>query len=266
MIDAHVHLYPPEANADPVGWAAARGERHWAVLCTRKRRSGRAVQAFPSLEELLRQMDAAGVERAVLLGWYWENPATCAEQNRFYAECVRAHPDRLSAWATLHAGDEPAQVEAELRHAREAGLTGIGELSPHSQGVGIDAPGLVRALELAAEWDWPVNVHVTDPESLPFPGRVDTPLADFTRLAEVHPRVRFIFAHWAGGLDVRALRNVWVDTAAAPLIYGAKAWEMIDRTVRAEQVVFGSDYPLDLYPREERGGGWRRFVEEAERL
>ena len=54
------------------------------------------------MDELLRAMDAAGISRAVLLGWYWEKPATCAGQNRFYAACVRAHPDRLMAFATLH--------------------------------------------------------------------------------------------------------------------------------------------------------------------
>src|SRR5258708_5237237 len=102
IIDAHVHLYPAEVKRDPAGWAAAHGEAHWALLCTRRRKDGRPVQTLPTVDQLLTAMDAAGVERAVLLGWYWENPSTCAWQNRFYAECVRAHPDRLSAFATLH--------------------------------------------------------------------------------------------------------------------------------------------------------------------
>ena len=38
----------------------------------------------------------------VLLGWYWESAETCAWQNRFYAACIRAHADRLSAFATFH--------------------------------------------------------------------------------------------------------------------------------------------------------------------
>src|SRR5436309_8947275 len=87
IIDAHVHLYPREVDLDPAGWAARQGERHWAVLCTRKRRDGRPVQTLPTREELLHAMDIAGVARAVLLGWYWESAATCEWQNRFYAEC-----------------------------------------------------------------------------------------------------------------------------------------------------------------------------------
>src|ERR1019366_4780343 len=111
IIDGHVHLYPPEINRDPAGWAAAHDEPHWAVQCTRRRKDGSPVQGFPSLDDLLRAMDAAGGGRAVLLGWYWQTPAACARHNRFYAECLRRHPDRLSAFAALHPG---AGCEATL--------------------------------------------------------------------------------------------------------------------------------------------------------
>src|SRR3954464_15418890 len=102
IVDAHVHLYPAEVDQDPAGWAATTGERLWSFLCTRRRRSGRPVQTLPTVDVLLAAMDAAGIHRAVLLGWYWEKPETCAWQNRFYASVIRAHPDRLSAFATLH--------------------------------------------------------------------------------------------------------------------------------------------------------------------
>ncbi|HWL17495.1 MAG TPA: amidohydrolase, partial [Opitutus sp.] len=134
IVDAHVHLYPAEVDRDPAGWAAARGEKHWALLCTRRRRDGRPVQSLPTLDALLRAMDDAHVERAVLLGWYWEKPDTCVWQNRFYADCVRAHPQRLAAFATLHPAAGREQTLAEIRRARDDGLIGLGELSPHSQG------------------------------------------------------------------------------------------------------------------------------------
>src|SRR5471032_3166230 len=97
IIDSHVHLYPPELNCNPAAWAAKSGETQWAALCLRRRADGRAVQAFPGVDELVREMDRAGVERAILLGWYWEKPETCVWQNRFHGECVRAHPQRLAA-------------------------------------------------------------------------------------------------------------------------------------------------------------------------
>jgi predicted TIM-barrel fold metal-dependent hydrolase len=267
IVDVHVHLYPDELNDDPATWAAAHGESHWAVLATRRRRAnGEAVQEFPSLRTLLQAMDDAGVDRAVLQGWYWEQQKTCAWQNRFYAQCVRRHPDRLEAFATFHPGGGEAAVLAELRRARDEGLSGLGELSPHSQHVPVRPvthPALAAALGLAGDWGWPVCVHVTDPLSRPWPGRVATPAEDVAALARGFPATRFLLAHWGGGFQVREYPNVWVDTAAAPLVYGSEAWRMSGRTCRPEQVIFGSDFPLRLRAGQPAADGWRAFVAEA---
>lgn len=254
IIDAHVHLYPAEVDRDPAAWAAARGEAHWALLCTRKRRDGRPVQSLPTIDGLLRAMDAAGIERAVLLGWYWEKPETCAWQNRFYAACVRVHPERLSAFATLHpAAGREATLE-EVRRARGEGLVGIGELSPHSQGYSVDDSIFGDVLELAAGLGMPVNLHVTDPESRKYPGWVPTPADDFVRLAERFPQTTFVLAHWGGLLALkdprfRALPNVYYDTAASPLMYAPDVWSRALPVLGSERVLFGSDFPLNLYPR-----------------
>jgi predicted TIM-barrel fold metal-dependent hydrolase len=268
IIDSHVHLYPPVLNADPAGWAAAHGEAHWAVLGTRRRADGRAVQAFPGVDELLREMDAAGVGRAVLLGWYWEKLETCAWQNRFSAQCVRAHPDRFVAFAALQPRGGHWPNLTEMHRARDEGLTGVGELSPHSQGYAMDDPVFREVLVLAADWKLPVNLHVTDPEGRAYPGRVGTPLEDFARLAREFPNVTFILAHWGGLLPLRdtnaaALPNVFYDTAASPLLYDASVWRRFIDTVGTERVLFGSDYPLNLYPKLETGPEMKRLIAEA---
>ena len=268
LIDAHVHLYPPELNAGPEAWAAAHGEAHWAALCTRRRADGRAVQGLPSADELLREMDRAGVARAVLLGWYWEKPETCAWQNRFYAGCVRAHPDRLDAFATLHPRAGREATLAEVRRAHAEGLIGLGELSPHSQGYGIDDAVLRDVLALAGELKLPVNLHVTDPDGRAYPGRVETPLTDFTQLAREFPTVNFILAHWGGMLPLRdpaarILRNVFYDTAASPLLYDDGVWRRFAEAVGADRVLFGSDYPLNLFPKLEAGPEMTRLIAEA---
>ncbi|MBM3864611.1 MAG: amidohydrolase [Verrucomicrobia bacterium] len=266
IVDAHVHLYPPEINRDPAGWAGAHGEPHWALLCTRRRRDGRMVQGFPGADELLRELDAAGIERAVLLGWYWEQAASCATQNRFFAACLRAHADRLSAFATVQPAAGPTLCLAELERARDEGLRGVGELSPHAQHHDLTAPGLESVLGWAGAAGWPVNLHVTDPEARPYPGRIATPLADFRVLALRFPGTRFILAHWGGLLplsgDGPAPANVWYDTAASPLMHGPAIWERFLRAVGPERVLFGSDLPLHLYPREP-GSGLARLVAEA---
>lgn len=270
VIDSHVHLYPPDVNRDPAGWAAAYDEPLWAQLCTRRRKNGRGVQAFPGVDELLRAMDAADVERAVLLGWYWEKHTSCAAQNRFYGECARAHPDRLTAFATINPRADRAVVREELEQARGDGLIGLGELSPHTQGYAVDDAGFRAVLELAESWAWPVNLHVTDPDSRPYPGRVATPLEDFLGLARTYPRVTFVLAHWGGLLPLRdkaavELKNLHYDTAASPLLYGTDVWRRFLATVPAERVHFGSDYPLNVYPAIDAEPNMTRLVAEAHR-
>lgn len=268
IVDAHVHLYPAEVGQNPSVWAEARGERHWALLCARVRKNGQPVQGFPSVDALLRAMDLAGVERSILQGWYWENHYTCAAQNRFYADCVRAHPDRLSASATFHPQAGWAKIEAELREAKQRGFCGIGELSPHSQLYSVDEPVWRAALDLAAELQLPVNLHVTEPNGRGYPGRVLTPLQDFVRLAREHPATTFVLAHWAArlpvdpalGAEAQKMSNVYYDTAASPLLYGPEVFREIIAAVGVERVLFGSDFPLILYPKTECEPTMSRFI------
>ncbi len=221
------------------------------------------MQEFPDAAELLQAMDAAGIERAILLGWYWERAETCAWHNRAMGRWVASHPDRLSAYATIHPGATASEVGAEMRRARDEGLSGLGELSPHSVKVDIDDEGMNAAMSLAEEWRWVVNLHVTEPRAKPYPGMVLTPESDFRALATRWPGVRFVLAHWAGGFNVRDLENVRVDTAAAPLIYGEAAWAMRGVSVRADQILFGSDYPLRLKPAQTAAAGLAAFSAEA---
>ena len=215
-------------------------------------------------------MDAAGVSRAVLLGWYWEQPQTCVWQNRFYADCVRAHPDRLTAFATLHPAAGEKETLAEIRRAHDDGLIGLGELSPHSQVFSIDDPVFAAVLNLAGELRLPVNLHVTDPASRPYVGRIETPLTDFVTLARAFPATNFILAHWGGMLAIAdpamtaaALPNVFYDTAASPLLYDAGVWQRALPVLGLDRVLFGSDFPLNLYPKLDQEPGLVRFVNEA---
>ncbi|MBI5380904.1 MAG: amidohydrolase [Opitutae bacterium] len=268
IVDAHVHLYPPELNAEPARWAAEHQEPHWAELCTRRRKNGSPVQGFPSVEALLRAMDAAGVARTVLQGWYWQRPENCAAQNRFFAACVRAHPDRLSAFATVHPAAGVDAVLAEMQRARDEGLIGLGELSPHSQDYDVADAIFAAMIEQAGEWRWPVNLHVTDPESGDYPGKVETPLRDFVWLARAYTQTNFILAHWGGLLPLRELEgeellNVFYDTAASPLLYDATIWTRFLEAVPAGRVLFGSDFPLNVYPKLDAEPGMTRLLEEA---
>lgn len=269
-IDAHVHLYPPEINRAPAQWAQNVGEGHWATLCTRIRKNGRPVQGFPDLDALLREMDASGVERAVLQSWYWERHDTCVLQNRFYAACLRAHPDRLSAFAAFHASAGSATVGDEIKRVCDEGFIGLGELSPHSQRVAINDTVWREALALAGRLRLLVNLHVTEPHGRAYPGRVETPLVDFISLARDFPETTFILAHWGArlpldpvlGRDAVNCGNIYYDTAASPLLYPAAVVREMIEAVGAGHLLYGSDHPLNLYPSRDEGARIGALIED----
>ncbi len=267
IIDAHVHLYPKEASADPAAWAERMGEPLWGALVTPQ--PGRRVQqGWADCERLLRDMDAAGVERAVLLGWYWQRHETCVWHNRYYAACVRSHPDRISAFATVQASAGEAEAITEMNRARDDGLIGLGELCPWSGGGSPLDEAWQAVFAHAVALNWPVNLHVTDPASRLFPGRVVTPLADIVALARQQAGLRLILAHWGGGLLFhelnaharQALRHCVYDTAATPLLYDPAIYRAAVQAVGGNRILFGSDYPLMVFPKDQREPEFTRVL------
>lgn len=255
LIDVHVHHYPPDACEDPVRWAAARREGHWAQLVIG------GPQGWASEAELIAALDAAESGAcAVLQGWYWENADTCREQNAFLLETARRSGGRLLAMVSLNPAAGSESCRAALEEAAEAGASGIGELHPTAQRFTFTDPVWREVCAFAEARNWPITLHVTEPVGHVYTGRLETPLEDYVAMAEAFPGNRFIFAHWGGGLPFfslnrrvgRALRNVWYDTAASPLLYNSAVWTSAVSAVGAGKICFGSDFPLRLYPRRER--------------
>ncbi len=265
IIDAHTHCYPPETAADPVAWGTARGERHWVELVTR------GPQGWATREAMLAEMDAHGVDRAVLAGWYWENQATAEEQAAWHLEWAAAAPGRFLPFVPV----QPRAGRAALRAVESALGTGlfhgIGELMPAAQGFSMDDGTFASLCALAADAGVPVLMHVTEPAGHEYPGRLETPLDGYVRLAERFPDLRLILAHWGGGLPFymlnrrvrKALRNAWVDTAAGPLLYAPEVWTAGTNLMGADRVLFGTDYALRLYPRSGNGPGYAEILAEA---
>lgn len=258
IIDAHVHLYAPEAFADPVAWGTARKEIWWTRCVAPP--TGKSLQGWATVDQLLRAMDAAGVDRAVLLGWYWEHQETCDLQNAWFAEWIHLHPDRLSAFAAVQPAAGRAALEG-ARRALDAGFVGLGEIKAPVQRFSYRDECWAQLVSLATERQAPINLHVTDPVATPPNAPTQpTPLEEFVGLARAFPETRFILAHFGGGLPFyelnprirQALRNVLYDTAAAPLLYRPEATRRVVELVGAERVLFGTDFPLLTHPRETR--------------
>jgi predicted TIM-barrel fold metal-dependent hydrolase len=249
--------------ADPVEWARRHGEPHWAQLVTE------GPQGWADPEELLRQMDADGVECVLLQAWYWENPDTARLQNDWHAEWVARHPDRFLACAAIHP-DLPDPVVV-LKEAKGWGARAVGECLPQVQAkAGWRHPAWAEILATTTAEGWPLALHVTEPAGHLYPGRLETPLMELVALFERFSEQKWLCAHWGGGLPFyslnrrvgQALRNVWFDAAAGPLLYDARIWRIACDLVGADKILFGSDFPLRLYPRLEKAPGWARLLGE----
>ena len=265
-IDCHTHCYPTELSASPAAWAKARNELHWARLVVPADRP--SIQGWATVDEMLAAMDTAGIRRSVLLGWYWENEATCRWHNEVIAEWVRAAPDRFIGFAAIHPGNNRASVLAQCNYAESLGLRGIGELHPGVQRFNASGEGWRALAEWCVDHNWPVNLHATEVVGRDLPGVVPTPLNDFVNMARLSPKLKLILAHWGGGLAFfelnphlrKQLKNVYYDTAASPLLYDHSIVRRMIEIVGVEKIVFGSDYPLRLYPRAQQKPDFAKFV------
>jgi predicted TIM-barrel fold metal-dependent hydrolase len=63
--------------------------------------------------------------------------------------------------------------------------------------------------------------------------------------------------------NAESLSNVYYDTAASPLLYDGAVWSRALPILGADRVLFGSDFPLNLYPKVDETPGLVRFVAEA---
>lgn len=268
ILDFHTHRYADEVARDPEAFARAQREPHWAKLHA----GPQSLQDWPSRDQILRDMDAAGIEKAVLLGWYWENARTCALQNRWHLRWVEEDPDRFLAFAAFHPGREGEGLACTLG-ALEAGLCGVGELLPRAQGYTRDDPVYQELLGWCQDHGIPVLHHATETVGRAHAGRIETPLEDFLTLAREYPKVPLVLAHWGGGLpffhlgrgDLRKINTLFYDSSASPLLYEDAVYESVRQLAGADRILFGSDYPLRIYPKLTAGEGRCRMIAGARR-
>jgi predicted TIM-barrel fold metal-dependent hydrolase len=266
VIDAHIHMFPPEAAANPSAWGEANAEPQWtACVAPRGRRS---IQGWATPGGLISDMDQAGVEKCVMLGWYWERHETCDLQNAWHVKLIRLHPGRLIGFAAVQPSAGQRSIDS-LERALDSGLCGIGEVLPSGRPSFLVDRWWGRVFEIAAERGVPVTLHATDPQAAPAAGP-PTPLGDYLRMATAHPKVNFILAHWGGGLAFRETpgetdpipTNLFFDTAASPLLYDHGVFRKSVEHAGVGRIIYGSDYPLILYPREAHKPDFGRFLGE----
>jgi predicted TIM-barrel fold metal-dependent hydrolase len=241
IIDAHTHIFPPEVVENRERFLT--GEPAFASIYSDPK------APMVTAEGLIQAMDAEGVDQSWALGFPWVKEANARLHNAYLASVIKEYPERLRALGCVHPVAAWAQVEASRCLA--AGLHGLGEIAFYSTDLNIRALGPL--CDLCALADKPLLLHTNEPVGHRYPGKAPMTLASLYGLIKAHPRTKLVLAHMAGGLFFyallkkevsQALRNVWIDTAAAPFLYQPKAYALAVEFLGADKVLLGSDYPL----------------------
>ena len=244
IVDFHCHILPPsfpERHEELSGQDAT-----YAVLFPQE--GARMATA----ESLLQAMSEAGVDHSIVMGFGWDSLELAREVNDYIIEAVAQHPEWLTGFCSVNPA-WGADALTEVERCAAAGLRGIGELHPDSQGVDItDRSVMVPLMDLAHSLGLPVLIHCSEPVGHQYPGKGETTPDRVYRFIKNFPDNTIICAHWGGGLPFYGLMpelpgelaNVYFDTAASPFLYRPEVFEVAVKTIGAEKILFGTDYPL----------------------
>jgi predicted TIM-barrel fold metal-dependent hydrolase len=244
LIDFHTHIFPPEML------------QHRDVYCARDRWFGQLYSSpramMASADDLIAEMDASGVDVAVTFSFGWSDPALIVETNSYVIDAMHRYPGRIYGMAVSLPTSGDAAIY-ELERCAQAGMIGLGELMPHGQGYRLSDTALLEPLiEVVRRYRLLVLAHCSEPVGHLYAGKGDVSLADIVAFLSAFPDIRFIAAHWGGGLPFYTLMpeiqtittNVWYDTAATMYLYRPQIFPVAAELVGTERILFASDYRL----------------------
>lgn len=152
-----------------------------------------------SAEDVVASMEAAGVDRTVIMGFPWRDGGLCRDHNSYILDAVARYPDRLIGFACVQPLD-PGDAK-ELDRCLSGGLRGLGELGPDGQRFDITDRWVLEAcVEVLRHHDRPMLTHSSEPIGHEYPGKGKAYPWQLLKLAENFPDLKIVMAHWGGGL------------------------------------------------------------------
>jgi predicted TIM-barrel fold metal-dependent hydrolase len=203
------------------------------------------VAAMLSVDNLLRQMDDAGVEHTVLFAMY--GPILYSS-NEFVAAICRQYPGRFIGFASVDIKNQDAPVILD-EAVEKLGLKGL-KLHPPLQDFFPNDRSLWPLYKKACDLNIPVVFHIG---TTPFGNLVKLSQAYPILLDEVandFPDLKIILTHlgtlWHNEAFMVAEKhpNVFIDTAAYPYEIHDLLTEKLIRRVGENKFIFGTDFPM----------------------
>jgi hypothetical protein len=197
-------------------------------------------------------MDKAGIDISVIVNTGWTTHELCVEINDYILESIARYPKRLIGFCAVQP-HSPEAALAEIERCARAGVRGVGEMRPDMQLFDLDNKETAQPLvEVLKKYNLILLTHASEPVGHEYPGKgMVTPERLYPFITNF-PDLTIVCAHWGGGLpfyalmpEVReAMKNVYFDTAASPLLYHPQVYHQVAQLIGAEKILFGSDYPL----------------------
>ncbi|MBW2617724.1 MAG: amidohydrolase [Deltaproteobacteria bacterium] len=245
IIDAHVHIFPPEVLADRTEFF--NGEEAFQLIYADP------AAKMVSAGELIAALDEDEVDKAVVCGFPWQKTALARKHNDYILAAAQEHPERIIPLAAVDPLDPDGLAEAE--RALGSGAAGLGEIGAYAADLGQPQvlAGLKSLAGLCHEAGKPLLLHANEPVGHRYPGKRPIGLAGLYQLIQASPQTRFQLGHLSGGLffyellkkEVRGVLEKCVfDTAAAPFLYQPQLYPIFAAIAGEERLLYGSDYPL----------------------
>ena len=225
IIDFHTHIYPDRIADKAV---LSIGSFYGTQMCQRG-----------TLDDLIRTMDEAGVEKSVICSAAVDGEHV-RKVNDFILAAAHAFPDRLIGYGTLHPNMKDAYAEAE--YILSSGLRGV-KFHPDMQHFSL-CEDRTEPLYAACEGKLPLLIHTGDrryhysnPEQIP-------------PILSRHPGLTLICAHLGGYSEWDRAEaclintNVLVDCSSSFFCLSPGEALRLIRLYGADRVLFGSDYPM----------------------
>ncbi len=244
IIDFHAHVFPPQIKKNRNKYIDS--DPCFAILYSKK------DAKLATADELITSMDKAGIDISVILNTGWTTHELCVETNDYILESIARYPERLIGFCSVQPQSYEAALD-EIERCAKGGVKGVGEIRPDMQLFDPrDEEVMTPFINAVRRHKLMLLSHASEPVGHIYPGKgAITPEVLYPFITS-YPDLTIILAHWGGGLpfyalmpEVRkAMKNVFFDTAASPLLYSPQIYEQVVQLVGAERILFGSDYPL----------------------
>lgn len=231
-------------------------------------------------------IDLQAISPSPVLLFYWDRPDSAAYfsrlQNEAIQKTVEAHPDRFVGFGTAPLQDIPEAIRV-AEEAKRLGLKGL-EIGTSVNGQTLDDPGLepfyeaaerlglllfVHPIESADEGD-PIGSQLTSVLGYPHQTTLMIERMILRGIFEKYRHLRLCLAHGGGLLPYNIARLDHAYSQRAPLrksvprppseylrqmyfdsvVHSVSALQFLVRTVGADRVVIGTDYPMGMGDRE----------------